>query len=182
MQLSFHRVPMMIALILAVSVSTAMPSQDLVPSTDASLTIVNTTTMLSHSASCTLLTQLDARRPVEAAIPSSPISQGIISGDHLYVSGFLPLAPVTGEIVGKDDVVAQTLAVLTNVQTFIESVGSNLGKVVKVTLYLRNIEDYETVNAVYATFFGTHRPARSAVAAANIPLGVLVEIDAVVRM
>ncbi|KAF8074179.1 Endoribonuclease L-PSP/chorismate mutase-like protein [Lyophyllum atratum] len=121
-------------------------------------------------------------RTEDAAIPASPISQAVISGDHLYVSGFLPLAPHTGELVGKDDVVAQTHAVLDNIKTVIEFAGSDLGKVVKVTLYIKNIEDYGTVNEIYADFFGTHRPARSAVAAANIPLGVLIEVDMIVRL
>ncbi|KAG6838429.1 hypothetical protein C0991_011702, partial [Blastosporella zonata] len=115
-----------------------------------------------------------------AAIPTSPISQAIISGDHLYVSGYLPLAPYTGAIVGPGDVVAQTHAVLSNIQEVVEYAGTSLNKVVKVTLYLKNISDYETVNAAYASFFGTHRPARTAIAAADIPLGVLVEIDAIV--
>ncbi|KAG6864965.1 hypothetical protein C0991_005914 [Blastosporella zonata] len=126
-----------------------------VPFTDPSLTRINTT---------------------RAAIPTSPISQAIISGDHLYVSGYLPLAPYTGAIVGPGDVVAQTLAVLSNIQEVVQYAGTSLNKVVKVT----NISDYETVNAAYASFFGTHRPARTAIAAADIPLGVLVEIDAIV--
>lgn len=120
-------------------------------------------------------------RTEDAAIPASPISQAVISGDHLYVSGFLPLAPHTGELVGEGDVVAQTHAVLDNIKTVIEFAGSDLGKVVKVTLYIKNIDDYGTVNEIYADFFGTHRPARSAIAAANIPLGVLVEVDMIAR-
>ncbi|GLB38797.1 putative endoribonuclease L-PSP [Lyophyllum shimeji] len=121
-------------------------------------------------------------RTEDAAIPSSPISQAVISGDHLYVSGFLPLAPHTGELVSEGDVVAQTHAVLDNIKTIIEHAGSDLGKVVKVTLYMKNIDDYGTVNEIYADFFGTHRPARSAIAAADIPLGVLVEIDMIARL
>ncbi|RDB18991.1 2-iminobutanoate/2-iminopropanoate deaminase [Hypsizygus marmoreus] len=121
-------------------------------------------------------------RVTDAAIPGSPISQAVISGNHIYISGFLPLAPHTGALIGEGDVVAQTLAILNNINIIIEATGSHLGKVVKVTLYLKNVEDYGVVNEVYATFFGTHRPARSAVAVADIPLGVLVQIDAIVRI
>ncbi|KAG6863774.1 hypothetical protein C0991_003281, partial [Blastosporella zonata] len=161
MKISFCQVILSILASAAVSTGSLIGRADngTVPFTDPSLTRINTTT---------------------AAIPTSPISQAIISGDHLYVSGYLPLAPYTGVIVRPDDVVAQTLAILSNIQEVVENAGTSLNKVVKVTLYLKNIEDYETVNGVYAEFFGTHRPARTAIAAADIPLGVLVEIDAIV--
>ncbi|KAF5378836.1 hypothetical protein D9615_006845 [Tricholomella constricta] len=120
-------------------------------------------------------------RTEDAVILSGPFSQGIISGDHLYVSGFLPLAPHTGEVVG-DTVEEQTQAALDNIKAVIEAAGTQLGKVVKVTLYLKNIEDYGKVNKVYAEFFGTHRPARTAIAAANLLMDVLVEIDMMVRI
>ncbi|KAG6810205.1 hypothetical protein H0H92_012917 [Tricholoma furcatifolium] len=151
----------LLPIVLSAALSVASPTgRDAVPSTDPSIVRVNTTA---------------------AAVPSSPISQAIISGDHLYISGFLPLAPHTGELIGEGDVIQQTLAVLTNIKTIVEYTGSNLGKVVKVNLYLKNIEDYGIVNSAYANFFGTHRPARTAIAAADIPLNVLVEIDAIAR-
>ncbi|KAG5633953.1 hypothetical protein DXG03_006455, partial [Asterophora parasitica] len=93
-----------------------------------------------------------------APIPGSPISQAVVSGDHIYVSGLLPLAPHTDKIVG-DDIDSQTLAVLDNCKAVIEAAGSHLGKVVKVNLYLKNITDYERVNEIYREFFGTHKPA-----------------------
>ncbi|KAF5367883.1 hypothetical protein D9615_010488 [Tricholomella constricta] len=120
-------------------------------------------------------------RTEDAAIPGSPISQAAVSGDHIYVSGFLPLAPHTGDIVGTD-IDSQTRAVLESCKTVIEAAGSHLGKVVKVNL--KNITDYGRVNEIYADFFGTHRPARSAVAVADIPLGggVLIELDMTARV
>ncbi|KAG6810493.1 hypothetical protein H0H92_011619 [Tricholoma furcatifolium] len=156
----FHRSLSVFFASIAIVAASPMARQNM-PFTDPSLTRINTTT---------------------AAIPSSPISQAVISGDHLYISGLLPLAPITGAVVGPGDVVAQTIATLNNVKAIVEYAGTNLGKVVKVNLFLKNIEDYGIVNAAYANFFGTHRPARTAVAAVDIPAGVLVEIDAIVRM
>jgi len=167
----FNNLNMRLATIAAILAALAAPTMGIAvqaqtcsttrPRTDRSLTLIRTE---------------------DAAIPASPISQAVVSGDHLYVSGFLPLAPHTGELIGKGDVAAQTHAVLDNIKTVIEYAGSDMGKVVKVTLYIKNIEDYGIVNGIYADFFGTHRPARSAVAAANIPLGVLVEVDMIARM
>ncbi|KAG6909669.1 hypothetical protein DXG01_016076 [Tephrocybe rancida] len=180
MQLSSSYIILTTFITAAVSVNVAaLVNRDAVPFTDPSLTRINTT---SAYGLLDTFSQTNGFAFTAAAIPGSPISQAIISGDHLYISGFLPLAPYTGALVGEDDVVAQTLAVLSNIKTIIEYTGSNLGKVVKTTLYLKNIDDYGVVNDAYAKFFGTHRPARTAIAAASIPLGVLVEIDAIVRM
>ncbi|KAG5636274.1 hypothetical protein H0H81_008560 [Sphagnurus paluster] len=119
-------------------------------------------------------------RTEDAAIPGSPISQAAIADGIIYVSGFLPLAPHTGNLVGKD-IDSQTHAVLDNCKTVLEAAGSHLGKVVKANVFLKNITDYARVNEIYAEFFGTHRPARSAIAVADIPLGVLIEIDMIAR-
>ena len=109
---------------------------------------------------------------------SSAVSPAVRAGGFVYISGQLPTSPTTGQIIAND-VVAQTYAVLFNLQTVVEASGSNLGKVIMCHVYLKNISDFQTVNDIYAQFFGTHRPARVQLSVANLPLGALVEIEAI---
>ncbi|RDB15527.1 hypothetical protein Hypma_004263 [Hypsizygus marmoreus] len=125
---------------------------------------------------------LELIRTRRGASTTSPFSQGIVSGDHLYVSGMLPISPDTGKIVGEGDFATQTRAVLNNVQAVIEAAGSNLGKVVKVNAYLTDLKNFDTFNKVYAEVFGNHKPARSALNVPSILLGAGIEIEAVVRL
>ncbi|MGQ0745002.1 MAG: RidA family protein [Acidimicrobiales bacterium] len=96
------------------------------------------------------------------------------AGDWLVVSGQLGLAD--GRLV--DGLDAQTRQALTNLAAVLASEGAGLGQVVKASVFLRHIEDFAAMNRVYAEVFGSHRPARSAVAVAGLPLGALVEIEA----
>lgn len=82
-------------------------------------------------------------------------------------------------MVGDGDVTVQTLQVLKNLKAVVEAGGSELGKVIKTTVFLKSMDDFATVNAIYAEFFGNHRPARSAVEVARLPKDVLVEIEAI---
>ncbi|RDB15470.1 2-iminobutanoate/2-iminopropanoate deaminase [Hypsizygus marmoreus] len=125
---------------------------------------------------------LEIIRTRKVASSTSPFSQGIVSGDHLYISGMLPVSPDTGKIVGEGDFAAQTRAVLNNVQAVVEAAGSNLGKVVKVNAYLTDLKNFETFNMVYAEVFGNHKPARSALNVPSILMGADIEIEAVVRL
>jgi 2-iminobutanoate/2-iminopropanoate deaminase len=107
-----------------------------------------------------------------------PYSQGIVAGGFVFTSGMLALDPQTGEVVGKD-IGAQTRQALSNVQGILEAAGSSLERVVKATVFLRNIGDFPQMNAVYAEFFPADPPARAAVEVGPLPKGALIEIDAV---
>ena len=107
-----------------------------------------------------------------------PYSQAIQIGDLLYTSGQIALDPATMKMTG-DDVAAQAHQVLTNLKHVLEAGGSSLANVVKTTVFLKDINDYAALNAVYNEYFGESKPARSAFAVDALPLGALVEIEAV---
>ena len=107
-----------------------------------------------------------------------PYSQGIAVGELLYTAGQIPLDPATMTMVGSD-VAEQTEQVLTNLAAVLQAGGSGLDRVVKTTVFLADMGDFAAMNEVYARHFGDHRPARSAVEAAALPKGALVEIEAV---
>jgi len=107
-----------------------------------------------------------------------PYSQGIRLGNLLFCSGCIPLDPSTMEIV-PGGVEAQTEQVLKNLKAVVEAGGSELGKVVKTTVFLKSMNDFATVNGIYGKFFGNHAPARSAVEVARLPKDVLIEIECI---
>jgi 2-iminobutanoate/2-iminopropanoate deaminase len=105
-------------------------------------------------------------------------SQAIVAGDLIFCSGQIPLDPQTGELVG-DTIDAQTRRVLDNLTALLAAAGSSLEHVVKTTIFLQNMNDFQVVNAVYSEYFGTEPPARSTVQVARLPRDVLVEIEAI---
>ncbi len=110
-----------------------------------------------------------------------PYNQAIRCGQFVYTSGQIALDPATGELVGED-VQAQTHRVLQNLQAVLDSAGTSLTGVVKTTVFLTRMGDFQAMNAVYATYFeGPDRlmPARSTVAVAELPRKALVEIECV---
>lgn len=111
--------------------------------------------------------------------PIGPYSQAIRAGGLLFCSGQIPLDPETGDLVGSGDVVAQARQVLTNLSAVLEAGGSNLGSVVKTTIFLKSMGDFPKVNAIYEEFFKAPAPARSTVEVARLPKDVLVEIEAI---
>jgi 2-iminobutanoate/2-iminopropanoate deaminase len=106
-----------------------------------------------------------------------PYSQAVIANGMVYTSGQIALNEY-GDIV-SDDVVEQTHQVLKNLKAVLSEAGSGLDKVVKTTIYLASMNDFATVNEVYATYFDNHKPARSTVAVKTLPLNVSVEIDCI---
>jgi 2-iminobutanoate/2-iminopropanoate deaminase len=108
-----------------------------------------------------------------------PYSQGVRIGNLVFTAGQIPLDPTTMELVGGEDVAAQTERVLANLKGILEEAGSGLHAVVKTTVFLVDMNDFAAMNEVYARFFGEHRPARSTVEVARLPRDVRVEIDAV---
>ena len=107
-----------------------------------------------------------------------PYSQGIRANGFVFASGQIGLNPATGEFV-KGGIVEQSRQALLNVQNVLEAAGSGLDKAVKTTVFLKDINDFAAMNAVYSEFFKTDCPARSAVQVAALPKGALVEIEVI---
>ncbi|MBE0498352.1 MAG: RidA family protein [Campylobacterales bacterium] len=106
-----------------------------------------------------------------------PYSQAVKVNGMVYTSGQIALRP-DGSMV-EDDVVLQTKQVFENLKAVLEESGSSLQKVVKVLAFVADINDFATVNAIYAEAFGEHKPARSLVAAKTLPKNALVEIEVI---
>ena len=107
-----------------------------------------------------------------------PYSQGIKANGFVFASGQIGLDPTTGELV-KGGIVEQSRQVLLNVKNVLEAAGSGLDKAVKTTVFLKDINDFAAMNAVYSEFFKADCPARSAVQVAALPKGALVEIEVI---
>ena len=106
-----------------------------------------------------------------------PYSQAVKANGIVYTSGQIALTPA-GEMC-ENDVVVQTKQVLKNLTAVLEAAGSSLDKVIKTTIFLDSMDDFATVNEIYAEAFGNHKPARSTVAVKTLPKNALVEIDAI---
>ena len=107
-----------------------------------------------------------------------PYSQAIRAGDLVFVSGQIPLRPDTGQLV-EGDIVPQTDQVMRNLAAILEAAGTGLSRVVKTTIYLKNLEDFGRCNEVYSKALDGAKPARATVQVARLPKDALVEIDAV---
>ncbi len=114
----------------------------------------------------------------DAPLAIGPYSQAIKAGDFVYVSGQLPIDPETKQFA-TDEIVGQTNQSLKNLEAILKESGCSLDDVVKTTVLLSNIEDFKSMNEVYAKFFTNDCPARAAFEVAKLPLGALVEIEAV---
>ena len=109
-----------------------------------------------------------------------PYSQAIVAGGMVYCAGQIPLDPATGNVV-PGGVGEQTHQVLKNLRAVLKAAGSDLGRAVKTTVFLKNMNDFAAMNEVYgqAEYFGADPPARSTVEVARLPRDVLVEIEVV---
>ena len=106
-----------------------------------------------------------------------PYSQGVIINDLIYTSGQIAINPADGSINNKD-IETETHQVCKNIKNILESVGSNLDKVIKTTVFIRNINDFGKVNEIYGLYFKT-KPARSCVEISNLPKNVNIEIEVI---
>ena len=109
-----------------------------------------------------------------------PYSQAMVVGDLLFTSGQIPLR--ADGTLNDGDIAVQTTQVLVNLKAVIEAAGASLNKVVKTTVFLKNLDDFVAMNKVYGDTFGSHTPARSTVQVAKLPRDVLVEIEAIVSL
>lgn len=110
-----------------------------------------------------------------------PYSQAIRHGNTVYLSGQIPLNPETMEVV-TGDISAQAHRVFKNLQSVCEAAGGSLDDIVKVNIYMTNLGDFSTVNQVMAEYFSEPYPARATVGVSALPLGVEVEVEAVLGL
>jgi 2-iminobutanoate/2-iminopropanoate deaminase len=107
-----------------------------------------------------------------------PYSQAVKLGNMIYTSGMIPLVPETMQIA-EGDVQKQTRQVLENLKALLESAGSSLDKVLKTTVFIKNMNDFPRINETYGEYFKDQQPARSCVEVARLPKDVQVEIEVV---
>ncbi len=107
-----------------------------------------------------------------------PYSQAVVSNGWAFLSGQIPLDPSTNQIV-TGDIAAQTERVLENLKSVLEAAGSSLERVVKTTVYLKDMGEFAKMNEVYGRYFANNAPARATVEAARLPRDVSVEIDCI---
>ncbi len=107
-----------------------------------------------------------------------PYTQAIVYNGIAYLSGQIPLDPVTNQLV-EGDIAVQTERVLENIKAVLEACGASLGTVLKTTVFLKDMGDFPKMNEVYGRYFSQNPPARSTVQAAKLPRDVSVEIDAI---
>ena len=114
----------------------------------------------------------------EAPSAIGPYSQAVQAGELLFVSGQIPIDPASGELV-QGGVEAETRQVLNNLKAILEAAGSSLEKVVKATLFIADMNEFGTINEIYAEYFQAAPPARACVEVARLPRDVQIEIEAV---
>jgi 2-iminobutanoate/2-iminopropanoate deaminase len=107
-----------------------------------------------------------------------PYSQAVVANGFVFVSGQVPLDPVTGQIVAGG-IAEQTARVFENIRNVLEAAGSSLDQAVKTTVYLKDMGDFAPMNEVYARYFPANPPARATVEAARLPRDVRIEIDCI---
>lgn len=107
-----------------------------------------------------------------------PYSQGTKVGNIIYTSGQLPIDPETGEML-EGDIQDLTRLAIENVLAVLEEAGASLEDIVKLTVFVQDIEQFSSINEVYSEFFSDHKPARSLVEVAKLPLAGEIEIEAV---
>ena len=107
-----------------------------------------------------------------------PYSQAVKTKDMVFVSGQLALDPATGELIGKE-IQAETRQALNNLKQILLAAGTGLERVIKTTLFIRNMDDFSKINEVYAEFFEKALPARACVEVSRLPKDANIEIEAV---
>lgn len=114
----------------------------------------------------------------QAPAAIGPYSHGTSCGDMIFTSGQLPVDGATGKVV-EGGITEQSVQSLTNLKLVLEAGGGSIDTVLKTTCYLANISDFAEFNKVYADFFKADCPARSCFAVKDLPLGVLIEVEAI---
>ena len=110
-----------------------------------------------------------------------PYSHAVISGNMLFTSGQIPINPLTSSLV-EDEIKTQTDQVFNNISSILESQGLSLENVVKTTVFLKDMNEFKDFNSVYEQRFGSHKPARSTIEVASLPLDSRAEIEAIAEI
>ena len=110
-----------------------------------------------------------------------PYSTATVHGDTCYLSGVIPVVPATGKLA-EGGAEAQARQVFENMKTILSELNSSMENVLKTTVFLQDLGSFAAVNAVYAEYFGPEYPARSCVEVAKLPMGALIEVEAIVAM
>lgn len=105
-----------------------------------------------------------------------PYSQAVRAGNLLFLSGQIPLDPAGGELV-QGDFAAHARRVFDNLKAVLAEAGATFAHVTRATVYLTDLGNFQTLNGIYAEYFGSHKPARSTVGVASLPKGATVEVD-----
>ena len=133
---------------------------------------------------CASFSQQQVKAPLEVILtkdaprPVGPYSQAIKSGGFVFASGQIAIDPATGKMI-DGDIRAQTERVMKNLSAVLAGAGSNMNRVVKATVLLKNMSDFAAMNEVYGEFFTSTPPSRTTLQAAGLPKDALVEIDLV---
>ncbi len=109
-----------------------------------------------------------------------PYSQAVVMGNMVFTSGQIPVNPQTGKIPA--DIESQVHQVFTNIKGLLEDAGTSMSKVVKTTVFIKNMEHFAKINAIYETYFTAPYPARSCVEVARLPKDVLIEVEVVAEI
>ncbi len=105
-----------------------------------------------------------------------PYSQAVVAGNFVFVSGQLPIDPANGNLI-DGEIDQKTARIFENIKSILETAGSNLESVVKVTVFVKDMGNFNRVNAVYERYFGNSKPARSFVEVSNLPRNADIEIE-----
>jgi 2-iminobutanoate/2-iminopropanoate deaminase len=116
--------------------------------------------------------------PPGVAAPRGPYSPAVKAGGFIYVSGQVPVDPVTQKVV-SGDITVETRRVLDNIKLILEGCGATMADVVRCTVFLESSADFAAMNAIYAEYFGDNKPTRTTVVAGFVLSGIKVEIDAI---
>ena len=123
--------------------------------------------------------QIISTNKAPAAI--GPYSQAIESKGLLFCSGQLGIDPATGKLIAQDTA-SQTVQIMKNIKALLNARAIDLNDIVKTTIFLVSMDDFKTVNEIYASHLGNHKPARSTVQVAKLPLGAMVEIECIAEL
>ncbi len=118
---------------------------------------------------------------LDAAVPVGPYNQAVVTGNLVYTSGQLPIDPASGQVVAGD-IKAQTELVFRNLRAVLAAAGSGLDRVVKTTVFMKDLNEFAAMNEVYGRHFADQAPARSTVEVVRLPKDVRVEIEAVAEV
>lgn len=117
----------------------------------------------------------------DAPAAVGPYSQGIVAGDFAFLSGQIPIDPKTRQII-TGGIEAQTHQVMQNIKAVVKAAGADMARVVKMTVFLTDMDDFSTVNGIYEQYFSGILPARSVIQVSALPMGANIEMEAVVSL